>query len=306
MHVTVGICTRDRGDSVARTLRSILRSDYEDFDIIVVDQSACDDTARAVREVAGADSRIMYIHSPSTGASAARNVSISNAKGPIVTFTDDDCEVSPNWLGLMGAYFRDNPDVGQICGAVLPGPHDSGLGFIPDAPISRVKRISSPWLKWRERGISANMGFRLTALRAVGPFDEVLGPGAPLYACEDGDITFRMLEAGYTVLSVPDAYVVHHGFRTWAQGQPFMRRTGVAIGAMHMKHLRIGDIAVLPTFLIEWMRCISWRRLLTLRRYNGLARFAMFGLGCIISYQFSVDRQRRIYSTKRRLPWQHS
>ncbi len=296
MHVTVGICTRNRGDSITCTLTSILNSDYSDFDVVIVDQSMTDETAEAVRRMASDDPRVTYIHSPSTGKSVANNLIIERATGPLLALTDDDCEVSATWLPSIVAHFQENPDVGQVHGAVYKGPHDATQGFIPDAPIRDVRRIKGAWSKWRDIGIGANVAFRLSAVRAVGPYDTMLGPGSTLYTGEDLDMAYRMLKAGYTVLNVADASVVHHGFRSWAEGQGHMRRTGKALGALYMKHLRLGDAAVLPTFIYEWLRCISWPRLLTLRPRTGLGRFAGFTLGCVISFQYDIDRRWRVYS----------
>jgi glycosyltransferase involved in cell wall biosynthesis len=295
MHVTVCICTRDRGGSITSTLRSIAESSFEDFDVVIVDQSSDDVTEQAVRRTVESDTRFTYLRSSTRGLSTARNVALRNAQGTIIAFTDDDCEVSKTWLELFDIYFRDYPDVGQICGAVLSGPHDSRLGFIPDYPISALRRISSPWQKWRAGGILANMAFRAEVLRAVGPFDEVLSSGSPLYSYEDGDMTYRVLKAGYTVLDAPDAYVIHHGFRTWKEGQVLMRRVGVAIGAGCMKHVRLRDPAILPTVLYEWGRCISWKRLLLLRRHSGVARFLAYGLGLGMSFRYVIDPTWRIY-----------
>ncbi len=299
MHVTIGICTRNRGDSIARTLRSILDSDYHDFDVIVVDQSTTSDTADTVQRTVADDPRVTCIRSASTGKSLSHNAIIAHAQGPIVAFTDDDCDVSPTWLRSLVRHFQQNPGVGQICGAVLGGPHDATQGFIPDAPIRRMKRVTGAWSTWRSRGIGANTAFRLDAVKAVGPYDTILGPGGPLYTGEDLDMTYRMLKAGYAVLEVPDAYVIHHGFRTWAEGKGHMRRTGKAMGALYMKHLRMGDAAVLPTLLCEWMRCISWVRLLTLRSHTGIGRFCGFTWGFIVSFQYTIDRAQRVYSSTR-------
>jgi glycosyltransferase involved in cell wall biosynthesis len=295
MHVTVCIPTRDRGESITQTLHSIAQSNYTDFDVVIVDQSLHDTTEQAVRNFIGDDRRFTYVRSRSTGASSARNVAVRHARGPLVAFTDDDCEVAAVWLDRLVTYFREHPDVGQICGAVRTGPHDPRLGFIPDYPISSPKLISSPWRKWRAGGILANMAFRLDVLHAVGPFDEVLSPGSPLFNYEDGDMTYRVLKAGYSVLNVPDAYVVHYGFRNWQQGQVLMRRVGVAIGAACMKHVRLRDPAILPTFVYEWARCISWRRLLLLRPHTGVARFLAYGLGLVLSFRYGVDPKWRIY-----------
>ena len=295
MHVTVCIGTRNRGESVVRTLRSVVSSHYKDFDVIVVDQSEADDTYWAVRRATADDSRFMYIRSHFMGASASRNTAVQHAQGPLIAFTDDDCEVSPEWLGRIVSYFRDHDHAGQICGPVQCGPHDPSLGFIPAYPVPCLKQISSPWLKWREGGIGANMAFRLDVLRAVGPFDPALGPGTPLFSCEDGDMTYRVLKAGFAVLNVPDAYVVHHGFRTWGEGQRLMRGVGIGVAAAYMKHLRLRDTAILPTFLLEWMRCISWRRLLLLRRRSGVSRFLAYIQGVVLSFRYSIDRHAFVY-----------
>lgn len=298
MHVTVCICTRDRGESISRTLRSVLASAYRDFDIVVVDQSASDDTQHVVQRDARRYSHVTYMHTRTVGLSAARNVAVEHAKGPLVAFTDDDCEVPPEWLGRLLEYFAHFPDAGQILGEVRPGDHDNNLGFVPDYPIRKFKRISSPWMKWHEGGIGANMAFRLDTLRAVGPFDEMLSAGAPLFTCEDGDMTYRVLKAGYSVLNVPDAYVIHHGFRSWNQGRALMRRTGIGVGAAYMKHLRLGDVAILPTLVYEWIHCISWPRLLLLRPRSGLARFAGYAAGMILSFRYRIDSRWRVYLSR--------
>jgi len=303
MHVTVCICTRNRGESIAVALRSVLNATYDDFDVVVVDQSASDETAEAVRRLAGDDPRVTYMRSNTVGSGVAHNIAVANARGPIVSFTDDDCEVCPDRLRLFARHFAENPDVGQIFGAVYAGPHDASASFVPDYPVPHFKRVTNPWLKWRERGIGANMAFRKEALEAAGPFDEVLGPGAPLYACLDGDMTYRVLRAGYTVLNVPDAYVIHHGFRPWAEGQRMMRRVGMGVGAAYMKHLRLGDLAVLPTLVAEGLRCIAWQRLLLARwRHVGFARFYGYLKGMAASFQYGIDRDTRTYHAPARPP----
>jgi len=295
MHVTVCICTRDRGPTIATSLRSIGGSQYDDYDVVVIDQSRSDDTEQASKRVDTVRTRLTYARSQTVGSAVAHNLAVECAQGPLVAFTDDDCEVSPDWLRLIVAHFQANPEVGQVCGAVIAGPHDAKQGFVPDSVITRMAMTRSPWLKWRERGIGANMAFRLDVLRAVGPFDSALGPGAPLRSFLDGDMTYRVLRAGYAVLDVPDAYVIHHGFRTWDQGTTLMRGVGLGMGAAYMKHLRLGDIAVIPTLFWEWVRFISWGRLIRLQRRSGLARFAFYARGMLSSFHYRIDRSRRIY-----------
>jgi glycosyltransferase involved in cell wall biosynthesis len=295
MHITVCVCTRDRGSSIATTLRSLLASHYDDFDVIIVDQSVSDESGICVRAIVGGDPRFHYRRSATIGASRARNVANSQARGPVIAFTDDDCEVAPDWLYVIASTFAARQDVSVLCGGVRAGPYDPKEGFIPTYRPRQERLVRSPWLKWRESGILANMAIRQETLKQVGAFDEILGPGAPLPNCEDGDMMYRVLRMGGAILTVPDAVVTHHGFRTFEEGKTVMPATSLGVGAAYMKHLRLGDVAIAPTLLIEWMRCIHWGRLLTLRRHNGVRRFFAYARGMGVSFHYPIDRATRVY-----------
>jgi glycosyltransferase involved in cell wall biosynthesis len=296
MHVTVCVCTRDRGSRISRTIQSLKGLAGTDFDVIVVDQSSDGETESVVHSAIADDDRFAYFHVSSSGVSRARNTAISRARGPIIAFTDDDCQVASDWLATLVEFFGAYPLVGAIFGEVLPAPHEPHAGFIPEYPVTSLRLISSPRAKWREGGIGANMAFRLEALHAAGPFDVMLGPGAPLPSCEEGDMSYRILRSGYSVLNVPGACVTHHGFRTWAEGSDMLRKTGQAVAAAYMKHLRAGDVAILPTLLIEACRTISYSRLLRLRPRPGVTRFFGYLGGIRDSFRYPVDREHRLYA----------
>lgn len=293
--ISVAICTRNRGASIAATILSLRRSTHTDFEVVVIDQSEDEVTARAVAGAATGDPRIRYVHTPTRGLSVARNIALRHVRAPLVAWTDDDCEVAEDWLERIIETFARHPEAGQVCGAVLPGPHDAARGFIPDHPVPALRVVRSPWKKFRAGGIGANLAFRREALERAGPWDEVLSAGGPLHSCEDGDMTFRVLRAGFAVVETPEVRVVHHGFRTWDEGSQLMRRTGVAIGAYTMKHVRMGDLAMLPTLLYEWGVSLHWRRLVRLQRRSGVARFAAFHAGLVQAFRYPVDRQRRVF-----------
>lgn len=299
MHITVCICTRDRGASIALTLDSLAASSYDDFDVVIVDQSAADDTAQAVASATMGDSRFRYLRTASVGLCAARNIAVEQATGPLLAFTDDDCEVSPDWLQLLARHFATQPQVGEICGAVLAGSHDPGQGYVPNFSVRESFLVSSPWMKWRCKGMGANMAFRLDALREIGPFDEMLGPGAAMYMADDYDITYRMLRAGYAVLCVSDASVIHHGFRAWADASILKRRSGYATAAAHMKQLRVGDIAILPTLFYDWLHVVSLPRLLLMRRHSGVGYAWWYVKGAVASWRYPVDRMSRLYGRRK-------
>jgi hypothetical protein len=63
-----------------------------------------------------------------------------------------------------------------------------------------------------------------------------------------------------------------------------------------MKHLRLGDIAILPTLLIDALGCVHWRRLIRLRPHNGIATFLWYCRGLAVSFAYPLDRRWRVYS----------
>ncbi len=139
MHVTICIPTRDRGTSIACTLRSLLASSYTDWDALIIDQSCTDATARAVHALICGDPHFRYIAATTTGSSAARNLALTYAQGPLVAFTDDDCEVLPTWLECLVAYYRRNPDSGLNLwrgGSRPPRSKRRLHSNLPDHPLS--------------------------------------------------------------------------------------------------------------------------------------------------------------------------
>jgi glycosyltransferase involved in cell wall biosynthesis len=299
MHVTVCICTRNRGASIAATLRSLVAATYADFDVLIVDQSVTEETAQAIQAEVGEDKRFSYLRSPTVGKSIALNIAVAQARGPLIAFTDDDCEVKPNWLSVLVDTFSHYPDAGEVCGPVLAVPHNSTRGYIPTHMMKRPERVRSLWRMWRASGIGANMAFRQEALKAAGPFDELLGPGAEMHNSEDTDMTCRILEAGYSVCNEPEAIVLHSGFRSWDEdGKLILRRAYLSASLVYMKYLRLGNVAILPTLLCNLLsRCIYWKKVVLFRWRGGLGvrNLLSFLQGMRQSFHYGVDRQRRIY-----------
>ncbi|NCC37106.1 MAG: glycosyltransferase family 2 protein, partial [Chloroflexia bacterium] len=67
------------------------------------------------------------------GKSWAQNLGLSLIASEFVLLTDDDCEVPPNWVDEMLKPFKLYPRVGVVFCDVLPAPHDSTAGFVPDS-----------------------------------------------------------------------------------------------------------------------------------------------------------------------------
>lgn len=98
---------------------SLLKQDYDNYEIILVDDGSTDDSGAICDEyVCGVNSeevigkRVRVIHQENAGLSAARNSGIAVAQGEYVMFVDSDDYLEPNVLGgLMRQAERENLDV---------------------------------------------------------------------------------------------------------------------------------------------------------------------------------------------------
>lgn len=97
---------------------SLLAQDYDDYEIILVDDGSTDGSGEIceeyVRTFENGDCKleIKCIHQHNAGLSAARNAGIKIAKGDYICFVDSDDYWQPNVLGaLMAQIERDDLDV---------------------------------------------------------------------------------------------------------------------------------------------------------------------------------------------------
>lgn len=244
--VSVVVITRNRPDHLRVCLDAVLRSEFRDFELVVVDQSADLTSTEMVNSIASHDDRVRVVRDAGKGAARARNIGAAATSGDIIVFTDDDCAPEPEWLQAILRAVREDPSAGLAFGTVQPAPHDRRDGFIVGFTPCRPARLVGRAAKLRDKGISANVAVRRAALDAAGGFDEMLGPGSYFPCAEDYDLTYRVLARGYAILHVPEARLTHHGLRDWQSGSRLVHDTYVAIGAAYMKHVRLGDgIAVL-------------------------------------------------------------
>ena len=209
------------GDPVVleRCVRSILACDYDEFEVIVVDNRP-DSAAAAVMlfEQFAEDPRVRYGEEPRPGAAWARNAGLGAAAGEIVAFADDDVVVDAAWLQRCAAAFERSDDVACATGLILPFELETppqllfeqfaglGKGFEP-----RTFRMAAGVLPHRPgaMGSGANAAIRADVALALGGFDTTLGPRTPTFGAEDLDLFTRVVRAGYAVAYEPSAVVWH-------------------------------------------------------------------------------------------------
>ena len=103
-------------DYVDECLKSLIRQDYENLEIVVVDDGATDGSGEICDELAKGDKRIKVFHKKNGGLSSARNYGIKKAKGKYVCLVDSDDYVKKDFVKvLVGEAIRSDADI-VVCG----------------------------------------------------------------------------------------------------------------------------------------------------------------------------------------------
>lgn len=296
--VTVVIGTRERPRDIRRAIPGVLRSDYTNFEFLIVDQSPGDETERIVERFAKVDPRIRYVRDQRQGLARAQNLALELARTEIIAITDDDCDVDPGWLRSIVRAFQSDPELGLLFGEVVPEDEETAdQGFIVGYHVPKRRRLKGRLAKRLDGGISASMAVRRSVWQAVKGMDEVLGPGSHFPNCEDGDFAYRVLKAGYPMLHLPEARVLHYGLRDWSSSSQLTRRTYLSIAAAYFKHVRCGDLFAL--YLLGQQLAAATanlaRRLATRRPPFGFGRLAYIFVGMFRSFERPVDRKNWLY-----------
>lgn len=197
--VSVIIPTYNRGWIIKEAIDSVLAQDFEDFELIVVDDGSTDNTPEVLDAYRGT---IKVFRQKNKGVSAARNRGIAEASGRFIAFLDSDDFWLPQKLSRQVEFFNTTPDA-LICqteevwirSGVRVNPKKrhkkpSGMIFEPSLALCLV----SP---------SAVM-IRRSLLGIVGNFDETLP------ACEDYDLWLR-ISCRFPVYHIDTPLIIKRG-----------------------------------------------------------------------------------------------
>lgn len=295
--VSALVCTRNRPDSLPRTIRSLLGADDASFELIVLDQSDGPASEQALA-VFGSDPRLKYVHSRARGKGAALNEGLRLAAGEIVVCTDDDCEAPPGWVRDMAGVMESQPNAAVVFCNVIAPTYDRAVGYVPAYERTSDRLLSSVLDACNGMGIGAGMALRREAVLGLGGFDEMIGPGGLFRGGDDWDISLRAILRGWRVYETAQLAILHHGFRTLAEGRSHALRDWFGIGALCAKPIRAGHLSAVPLAVRLFSAQALWppiRDALRLRRPSGLSRIKGFVRGFAAGLRTPVDRKTLLY-----------
>ncbi len=137
-HISVVVCSYNGARTIRDCCAGLIRLEYPNFEVIVVNDGSTDATPEIVSEYG-----FRLISTANRGLSNARNTGWQEAKGEIVAYIDDDAYPDPHWLTYIAAAFMRTTHVG-IGGPNLPPPDDGAIAdCVANAPGGPVHVLLS-------------------------------------------------------------------------------------------------------------------------------------------------------------------
>lgn len=108
---------------VTESIKSLLNLDYNNYEIIIINDGSTDKTKEAAEKLVGfqkgkySEIKISLINKPNEGKARALNAGISLSKAEIILCMDGDSQLSPDSVKLAVRHFT-NPEIGAVAGNV--------------------------------------------------------------------------------------------------------------------------------------------------------------------------------------------
>lgn len=173
----------------------------EPYEIIVVDNGSIDETAI---EVNRHFPQVRFFQmSENKGVAGGRNIGLEQAKGDIVIFMDDDALLqSGDIFQQVRTRFTDNEQLAVIAFQIVNDSADAVLSHEFPMRAHTLENIVTEQMV--SYFIGCGFAVRRNFFLAVGGFHPEM-----IYALEEVDLSYRLLDLGYDILYCPSIVIRH-------------------------------------------------------------------------------------------------
>ncbi len=208
--VSVVVLNYNGAKYVKRCLESLFKNDYNNFEVIFVDNNSPDKSAEIAKQLFQNEPRLKIIENKENyGFSIGNNIGFKASNAKYVIALNNDTEVQSNFIKTMASIAESDQKIGsvgckivQLDGVISYGPKYMNYGFITHSLNIKTYEKTTRNL--------ANCGcatlFRKTLLDKIGGFDPYLWTD-----WEDHDLGYRINIAGYKCIYTPKTTVLHLG-----------------------------------------------------------------------------------------------
>ncbi|HUQ47159.1 MAG TPA: PqqD family peptide modification chaperone [Gemmatimonadaceae bacterium] len=215
--VDVVLAVRNEARRIGESIESLLAQDYPQalVKIFVADNGSDDETVEVASRYA-----VTVVREHKPGSAAARNNAIRSSKADLIAFFDGHCIANKSWISSMCTRFEDQRVGGAQARIENTATDSRVIAYLESSSMNSYDHVLEdtvygthnvyPWI------LSGNCMFRRDIVERVGGFDEQLP------ACEDVDLSWKVVLSGYLLVNCPDASVVHWNDDDW---QKFVKKS---------------------------------------------------------------------------------
>jgi glycosyltransferase involved in cell wall biosynthesis len=173
-----------------RAVESVLAQEFDDLELLIVDDGSSDETVAVARAFAARDPRVRVLAQANAGPGPARNTAFAAAHAPYFAFLDSDDEWAPGFVREQVAILERRPDVDVVIGnAWNRGGDRDGH---PARPIRGADQlITLAEILADEECLFIMALFRRSVVDAVGGFDPAI------FTNEEYEMWIRAALAGF-------------------------------------------------------------------------------------------------------------
>lgn len=287
-------------------LSSIFKSNYSNFEVILVDNSSTDDSLVSAEAKFAGDLRLKIIkNSKNLLFTGGNNRGINEAKGEYVIVLNNDTTVHPDWLNRIASVMQDET-IGAAQPKILLFDEPSRIDYMGGA-LDRYGYAEGIGRGQIDNGQFDNMSqelfyaggtcmiLRKKYLDEVGLFDGKFGAH-----WEDTDLSWRLRLRGYRIVAIPKAIVYHRGSKTMKK---FARREDVSwhirknrISGLIKNYCVLNLIKTLPILVMIYL--LIFIKEIVIDRNIKIALSSIFAIGWNIKELPYILRQRKIVQNK--------
>jgi len=245
-HVSLIVLNWNGRQFLAESLPSLLELDYPDFSVLVIDNASTDDSVPFIRQ--HFPQVEIHCNKKNMGFAAGSNVGLRRAEADIAVLLNPDVVVSRDWLCELVYPMLDDETIGIAgCKMYYPGgrhlQHAGGYVTYPQAMpghygLNEEDSGQYDTLRDVDYVIGASLAIKRETLDEIGLLDE----GFFLYF-EDTDLCVRAKRAGYRVVYVPQATLIHVESATTNKGSDaYLRHMHTSRWRFLLKHYALEDV----------------------------------------------------------------
>lgn len=202
--VSIIVPVYNEGKIIRNSVSSLLKLDYKNYEIIIVNDGSTDDTRQVAESMVGFQDavygkiKVSLINQPNLGKARALNAGIFYSRADFVLCMDGDSQLSPESIKVAVRHFKD-PKIGAVAGNVKV---QNRKRFFTDLQALE-------YIEGLNMARSAQSYFRLVNIipGPIGIFRKSAIEQAGFYSsdtyAEDADLTLKILSKGWKIYYEP-------------------------------------------------------------------------------------------------------